>query len=147
MLSPIILAVLIISTCNAVAQKVSKDYFIGKWRCVDSSTGKKERVKFKKNNTIYFYRSKWLWTYLVQQQDSVVSLKYHIDFKHISFDDEGTIVVQDENCLWWFNPLEYTEYKRRLQNGYGIAHKDEFDSWVKRARQVYYRKKDRKRTI
>jgi hypothetical protein len=129
--------------CNSCAQKTSKEYFIGKWKSIDSLTGAKYKVQFKRNNIVHFNKVKKNtisnWNYVVQDLDSIILLKYNIHFSKSELENEATLVIQNATCFWWFNTIDYNKYVLALKNGDNISHKDKFDAWLKESRGVYYK--------
>jgi hypothetical protein len=123
------------------AQKVTKRYFIGKWQSVDSSTGVTEGVRFRHKSLLFFPKSgNSKWRYAVYDKDSVVDLKYVISSKRAVLEGEGILVILNDTCFWWFNPLDYDTYNRQLHNGYARTHIEQFAAWLKERRDVYYRR-------
>ena len=122
------------------AQKVTKRYFIGEWQSVDSSTGIREEVRFCRKSVLFFLKSSTSrWRYAVYDMDSIVDLQYVMPSKRAVLENEGILVILNATCFWWFNPRDYDKYIKLLHNGYAITHKEQFEAWLKRRRNVNYR--------
>jgi hypothetical protein len=130
---------------TASSQIVSSRYLLGEWVTTDSSTGKKNSVNFNENHTVIFKGSWWnttpKWIYKFELHDSIIDLTYKIFGQYATLGNEGILIVQDQNCFWWFNPNDYERYIKELQSGYNLAYKKEFDTWLRSVKDVCYRKK------
>jgi hypothetical protein len=125
---------------KSFTQKISKEYFIGKWKSVDSSNWSKEVLHFKRNKLLTFHRfDNRAWNYIVRDRDSVTLLYFDLHLKNMDFNDEAVLIIQNAACFWWFNPHDYDMYLQALQNGYSAVHKDKFDEWIKERRSVFYK--------
>jgi hypothetical protein len=126
---------------NISCQKIPEDYLLGEWVTTDSTTGEKKLVTFKENKTLVFHNPKTegIYTYLIQ--DSIISLDYTIPGENITRKGTGILLVQNNNCFWWFNPKIYELYQRRLQMGHHISMPDKFQMFLKDYRWVYYKVK------
>ena len=130
----------ITSNFYANAQKVPEDYLIGKWESIDSSTGIKEEVQFGRNDMVSFFgKDESEWKFSIQIKDSIIYLVYDINLNNVTLHNEGTLIIQNKNCFWWFNPNSYNEYIKALKNGYNFTYKGKFEVWLRENRQVYYR--------
>lgn len=130
----------IIFTCQINAQRVFEGYLIGRWESANSSTGIKDTTQFERNDTLTFYGEDVdKWKYNTRIKDSIIHLKYNAEYPKITFRNEAILIIQSNNCFWWFNPIEYEKYINALKKGYNITHKDEFGDWLIKVRNVYYR--------
>ena len=126
---------------NSSCQRISDDYLLGEWYTNDSGTGKREIVVFKKNKTLVFEdpRSEWIYSYKIQ--DSLIDLDYDMHTDNIDLQNGGFLLIQNDNCFWWFSDQAYEVYERRLGMDHHITMPDKFQLWLKDNRKVFYRVK------
>jgi hypothetical protein len=124
---------------NISCQKIPEDYLLGEWETTDSTTGEKKLVTFKENKTLVFHSEKTEWVYTYQIKDSIISLDYTLYDKNITGRASGILLLRNDDCFWWFHPLIYETYQRRLKMGHHISMPDQFQLFLKEYRGVYYR--------
>jgi hypothetical protein len=126
---------------NSSCHKIPEDYLLGEWHTTDSTTGETEIAVFQKNKTLTFKNAKSQWIYTYKIQGSIIDLDYTMQTENITIEDGGILLVQNDNCFWWFNPNDYEVYQRRLGMSHHVTMRDKFQLWLKENRGVFYRVK------
>lgn len=124
---------------NLSAQRISKEYFIGKWKSTDSLTGIEDTVQFKNYDILIFSNEHLEWQYSLEILDSFISINYNLKSKKVVMLNEGKLITQNDTCFWWFASKDFEFYSNALHNGYNIVDKDKFNAWLKERRDVFFK--------
>ena len=123
-----------------MSQKVKPDYLIGNWQLVSSMEKPKEQVEFGKLGKLTFYGTeKTTWKYTLNLKDTVIFLDYNIFAKKVTLHNEAVLVVQSNECFWWFNRTLYEQYVEAVSQGRNKIEGLTLDEWLKRNRDIFKR--------
>jgi hypothetical protein len=126
---------------NSSCHKIPEDYLLGEWHTTDSATGETDMVVFQKNKTLVFENPRSEWIYSYKMEDSIIDLDYIMYLENMTLENGGILLVQNDNCFWWFSEQTYEVYQRRLGMNHHVTMPDKFQLWLKENRKVFYRVK------